>query len=89
MVQIVCRYLFLDCGKTHPINIHRHMQALYGDKGVDVSTVRHWVWQFKQDEVGEASLFDKARLGGGAVTATDESGQECFEEMAQENHRIP
>jgi len=59
------RYLsFLDCGKIPPINIHRHMQAVYGDKCVNVSTIRHWVQHFKQDEVGEVSMFDKARLGG-------------------------
>jgi transposase len=63
------------------------MQAVYGDKCVDVSTIRHWVWQFKQGEVREASLFDKARLGR-PVTATDESCQECFEELALENHGI-
>ena len=50
------------------------MQAIYGDKCVDVSTVSHWVWQFKQAEVGEASLCDKARSGR-PVTATDESHQ--------------
>jgi hypothetical protein len=38
------------------------MQAVCGQK-YDVSTVRCWVWQFKQEEVGEASLYDKARLG--------------------------
>jgi len=40
------------------------MQAVYGDKCVNVSTIRHWVQHFKQDEVGEVSMFDKARLGG-------------------------
>ena len=57
---------------------------MYRDKCVDVSTVRHLVWQFKQDEVGEASLYEKARLGR-PVTATDESRQERCEEMVQEN----
>jgi hypothetical protein len=36
------------------------MQAAYGDKCVDVSTVRLSVREFKQ-EVGKASLCDKAR----------------------------
>jgi hypothetical protein len=72
----VCCYLFLDCGKIPLIN-----------KCVDVSTNRHWVWQFKQGEVREASLFDKTRLGR-PVTATDESSQEYFEELALEDHGI-
>jgi len=63
------------------------MQAVYGDKCVDVITIRLLVWQVKQVEVREAGLFDKARLGRPG-TATDESRQECFEEMAQENHGI-
>jgi hypothetical protein len=38
----------------------QYMQAAYGNKHVDVSTVRHWVQQFIQEEVGEESLCDKA-----------------------------
>ena len=34
---------FLTTGKVPPIEIHRRMQAVYGDKRVDVSTVRRWV----------------------------------------------
>jgi len=29
--------------KVPPIEIHRQMQAVYGDRCVDVSTVRRWV----------------------------------------------
>jgi hypothetical protein len=85
------------------------MQAVCGDKCVDVSTIRWWVWQFnplnaelnpichllallggativdvsrlrvKQEEMGEASFFDKARLGR-PVTATDKPHEERFED---------
>jgi len=55
------------------------MQAVCGDKCVDVSTVRCSVWQFKQEELGEASLFDKAMLGR-PVTTTDKHLEECFED---------
>ena len=34
---------FLTVGEDHPIEIHRQMQAVYGDQCVDVSTVRRWV----------------------------------------------
>ena len=33
----------LTTEKVPPIEIHRRMQAVYGDHFVDVSTVRHWV----------------------------------------------
>ena len=64
--------------KIPPFDIHCHLQAAYGDKCIDVSTVS-WVWQCKQ-EVGEETLCDEARSGR-PVTATDESHQECIEEM--------
>jgi len=69
---------FLTVEKIPPIYIHCHKQAVYGDKRVDISTARWWVWQFKQEEVGEASLCDTARLGR-PVTATDKSHQERLE----------
>ena len=33
----------LTVGKVPPIEIHRRLQAVYGDQCVDVSTVRRWV----------------------------------------------
>ena len=62
---------FLTEEKIPPIDVNRHMQAVYGDKCVDISTVRLWVRQFKQ-ELGEANLCDKAKSGR-PVTATDET----------------
>ena len=37
------------------------MQAVYGDRCVDVSTVRRWVRRFKDGELGQADLSDKTR----------------------------
>jgi len=34
---------FLTVEKVPSIEIHRRMQAVYGDQCVDVSTVRRWV----------------------------------------------
>jgi len=50
---------FLTVGKVPPIEIHRRMQAVYGDQCGDVSTVRHWVRRFKNGEMGQADLSDK------------------------------
>jgi len=33
----------LNAEKVPPIQIHRRMQAVYGDQCVDVSIVRRWV----------------------------------------------
>ena len=53
--------LILTAEKVPPIEIHRRMQAVYGDQFVDVSTVRRWVRRFKDGELGQADLSDKAR----------------------------
>jgi len=52
---------FLTAEKVVPIEIHRRMQAVYGDQCVDVSTVRRWIKRFKDGEVGQADLGDKTR----------------------------
>jgi hypothetical protein len=39
------------------------MQAVYGDQYVDVSTVRCWVRQFKDTDLGQVDLSEKTRRG--------------------------
>ena len=51
------------------------MQAVYGDKCVDVSTVRHRVQQFKQ-LVGETSLCHK---GQDRIQKLVKHWQKCIE----------
>ena len=52
---------FLTAEKVPPVEIHRRMQAVYGDQCADVSTVRRWVRRFK--ELGQTDLSDKTRSG--------------------------
>jgi len=52
---------FLTAGKVPPIEIHRRMQAVYGDQCVDVSTVRRWVRRFKDGELGQTDMSGKTR----------------------------
>jgi len=54
---------FLTAEKVPPIEIHRRMEAVFGDQCVDVSTVRRWVRRFKDGELGQADLSDKTRSG--------------------------
>ena len=51
---------FLTGEKVSPIEIQRRKQAVYGDQCVDVSTVRRWVRRFKDGELRQADLSDKA-----------------------------
>ena len=63
------------------------MQAVYGDRCVDVSTVRCWVRRFKDGELGQADLNDKTQSGR-PVTASDQLHQVCVEELIRGNRRI-
>jgi len=78
---------FLTAEKVPPIEIHRRMQAVYGDRCVDVSTVRRWVRQFKDGESWQADLSDKTQSGK-SVTASDQLHQDRIEEMICGNQRI-
>ena len=49
--------------KVPPIEIHRQMQAIYGDQCVGVSTVRRWVMRFKDGELGQADLSENTQSG--------------------------
>ena len=71
---------FLTAEKVPPIEIHRWMQAIYGDQCVDVSTVRRWVRQFKDGELGQADLSDKTQSWR-HVTASDQLHQDRVEEL--------
>jgi len=52
---------FLTAEKVPPIEIHRRMQAVYGDQCVDVTAVRRWVTWFKDGHLGQADLSGKTR----------------------------
>ena len=54
---------FLTVEKVPPIEIHRQMQAIYGDRCVGVSTVRCWVRWFKDGEMGQADLSENTQSG--------------------------
>ena len=75
---------FLTAEKVPPIEIHRRMQAVYGDQCVDVSTLRRWVRRFKDGELGQVDLSDKTGSGR-PVTASDQLHQDRVEEMIRGN----
>ena len=70
----------LTAGKVPPIEIHRRMQAVYGDQCVDVSTVRRWVRRFKDGELGQEDLGDKTRSRR-PVTASGQLHQDRVVEL--------
>jgi hypothetical protein len=54
---------FLTAEEIPPFDIHRCMQAVFVDTCIDASPIRRWIWQFKQEELREASLCYKERSG--------------------------
>ena len=78
---------FLTTEIVPPIEIHRRMQAVYGDQCVDVSTVRRWVRRFKDGELRQADLSNKTRSGR-PVTASDQLHQDRVEELIRGNRLI-
>jgi len=71
---------FLTAEKVPPTEIHRRMQAVYGNQCVDVSTVRRWVRRFKNGELGQADMSDQTRSGR-PVTASDQLHQDRVEAL--------
>jgi hypothetical protein len=71
---------FLTAEKVPPIEIHRRMQAVYGNQCVDVSRVRRRVMWFKNGELGQTDLSN--RTGSGRpVTASDHLHQDRVEDF--------
>jgi hypothetical protein len=56
------------------------MQAVFGDRCVDVSIVRRWVRQFKDGELEQAGLSNKIRSGR-HVTASNQLHQDRVEDF--------
>jgi len=78
---------FKTAGKVPPIEIHRRIQAVYGDQCVDASIVRRWVRRFTDGELVQADLSNKTRSGR-SVTASDQLLQDRVEELIRGNRRI-
>jgi transposase len=58
---------FLGAEGCQPANIHRRMQAVYGNACVSKTTVKDWCRQFRQ---GRQSTADMARPGPARVATT-------------------
>ena len=67
-----------------PIEIHRHMKAVYGDGCVDVQNVRKWVWCAKSCCAGEMSVLDEHRSGR-PISVTRDENQCRVVAMIEEN----
>ena len=51
----------LTAEKISPVDILRRMQTVYGDKSVDLNTIRCWAQHVKQDELVEATILEERK----------------------------
>jgi hypothetical protein len=60
---------FLSAENVMPTEIHRHLQAVYGENTINRTTVNRWAIKFRECEQGRANIVDQRRSGRlGSVT---------------------
>ena len=57
-----------------PAEIHRRLQAVYGENTVNRTTVNRWAIKFRECEPGRANIVDQPR-NGKPVSVTDDKHQ--------------
>jgi len=65
---------FLSAENVTPAEIHHRLQAVYGEKTVNRTTVNHWAIKFHECEPGRANIVDQPRSGR-LVSVTDDKHQ--------------
>ena len=53
----------LSAGNVTPAEIHRRLQAVYGENTVNRTTVNLWAIKFRECEQSRANIVDQPRSG--------------------------
>jgi len=61
----------LSAENVTPAEIHRRLQAVYGENTVNRTTVNRWAIEFRESEPGRANTVDQPRSGR-PVSVTDD-----------------
>ena len=77
---------FLSPENVMPAEIHRHLQAVYGENTVNRTTVNRWGIKFRECEPGRANIVDQRRSGR-LVSMTDDMHQKQVDELFKHDHR--
>ena len=78
---------FLSAENVTPAEIHRNLQALYGENTVNRTAVNPWATKFRECELGRANIVDQSRSGR-PVSVTDDKHQKQLEELINHDRRI-
>jgi len=65
---------FLSSENVEPAEIHRHLQAVYGENTVNRTILNRWAIKFRECEPGRANIIDQRRSGR-PVSVTDDKHQ--------------
>ena len=77
----------LSAANVKPAEIHRRLQAVYGEDTVNRTTVNRWAITFCECEPGRANIVDQPRSGR-PVSVTDDKHQKQVDEMIKHDRRI-
>jgi transposase len=78
---------FLSAENVTPTEIHRRLQAVYGEHTVDRTTVNRWAIKFRECEPGLASIVDQP-CNGRPVSMTDDKHQKQVDELIKHDTHI-
>jgi hypothetical protein len=77
---------FLSAENVRPAEIHRRLQAVYGENTFNRTTVNRWDIKFLECEPGRANIVDQPRSGR-PVSVTDDKHQKQVDELIKHDHR--
>ena len=78
---------FLSAENVTPDEIHRCLQAVYGEVTVNRTAVNRWAIKSRECEPGRANIVDQPRSGR-PVSVTDDKHQKQAAELIKHDHRI-
>jgi len=78
---------FLSAENVTPAEIHRHLQAVYGEDTVNRTAVNRWAIKFRECEPDRANTVDQPRSGR-PLSVTDDKHQKQVDELIKHDLRI-
>ena len=78
---------FLSAVNVKQAEIHRRLQAVYGENTVNTTTINRWATKFRECEPGRANIVGQPRFGR-PVSVTDDKHQKQVDELIKHDRRI-
>jgi hypothetical protein len=79
---------FLSAENVKPAEIHRRLQAVYGEDTVNRTTINRWAIKFSECEPCSANIVDQPRSGRPVSVTDDDKHQKQVDELMKHDRRI-